>query len=160
MISEKNRARRGSSGGSSGGSADPALPIGAVARRSGCSIETIRFYEKSGVLPRALRTEGGRRVYDRSDVARITFIRRARELGFSLDAVRDLLALADGRRDACEQVQSLAQHHLEEIIGKINDLTRMQTVLGALITRCAQGDDTACPLIAALSDDRGYRTAA
>ncbi|OYV88816.1 MAG: hypothetical protein B7Z57_14470 [Acidiphilium sp. 37-60-79] len=82
-----------------GSAAAPAgreVPIGIVAVRSGCGIETIRFYEKAGVLPRARRAENGRRVYDNRDVARITFIRRARELGFSLSEVRGLLALAEG----------------------------------------------------------------
>lgn len=130
------------------------VPIGIVAVRSGCGIETIRFYEKAGVLPRARRTESGRRVYDNRDVARITFIRRARELGFSLNEVRGLLALAEGNGDACEKVQSIALRHLDDIAAKISDLTTMQTVLNALVTRCAQGDDTACPLIDTLSNDR------
>jgi MerR family mercuric resistance operon transcriptional regulator len=150
MISEKSFSHFGSSS----RHADPGVPIGVVAQRSGCGIETIRFYERAGVLPRAMRTESGRRVYDDTDIARITFIRRTRELGFSLDEVRGLLALADGSPDACGQVQSLAQHHLDEIAAKIADLKVMQTVLGALITQCAQGDDIACPLIAALSNDR------
>jgi len=134
--------------------AKQSVPIGIVSQRSGCSIDTIRFYEKAGVLPQALRTESGRRTYNEGDVARITFIRRARELGFSLDEVRGLLALAEGSGDACEQVQSLAQYHLNEIVTKIADLTTMQTVLGALVTQCAEGNNVACPLIAALSDDR------
>jgi len=135
-------------------SAKQSVPIGIVSQRSGCSIDTIRFYEKAGVLPQALRTESGRRTYNEDDVARITFIRRARELGFSLDEVRGLLALAEGSDDACEQVQSLAQYHLNEIVTKIADLTTMQTVLGALVTQCVEGNNVTCPLIAALSDDR------
>jgi MerR family mercuric resistance operon transcriptional regulator len=135
-------------------SAKQSVPIGIVSQRSGCSIDTIRFYEKAGVLPQALRTESGRRTYNEEDVARITFIRRARELGFSLDEVRGLLALAEGSGDACEQVQSLAQYHLNEIVTKIADLTTMKAALGALVTQCVQGNNVACPLIAALSDDR------
>jgi MerR family mercuric resistance operon transcriptional regulator len=132
------------------------VPIGVVARQSGCGIETIRFYEKAGVLPRAQRTESGRRIYDEGDVARITFIRRARELGFSLDDVRGLLRLAEGKEDACEKVQSVAQHHLDEIAVKIADLMTMQTVLGALVVRCEEDDNTTCPLIAALSENRKF----
>lgn len=138
-------------------SAKPIVPIGIVSQRSGCSIETIRFYEKIGVLPKALRTESGRRAYHEEDVARVNFIRRARELGFSLDEVRGLLTLADGAGNACEQVQSLAQHHLNEIVTKIANLTALQTVLSALVTECGQGNNVACPLIAALLDDRGRR---
>ncbi|HQT90023.1 MAG TPA: MerR family DNA-binding protein, partial [Acidiphilium sp.] len=100
---------------------------------------------------KALNSRGGVSNYD---IARITFIRRTRELGFSLDEVRGLLALADGSPDACGQVQSLAQHHLDEIEAKIADLKVMQTVLGGLITQCAQGDDIVCPLIASLSNDQ------
>lgn len=138
-------------------SAKQTVPIGIVSQRSGCSIDTIRFYEKAGVLPQALRTETGRRVYNESDIARITFIRRARELGFSLDEVRGLLALAEGTGDACEQVQLLAQYHLTEIASKIADLTTMQAVLGALVIQCSQGNNAACPLIAALSDDERHQ---
>lgn len=130
------------------------VPIGIVAGRSGCGIETIRFYEKAGVLPRARRTQSGRRVYDDRDVARITFIRRARELGFSLNEVRGLLALAEGNGGICEKVQSIALRHLDEIAAKLSDLITMQTVLNALAARCAQGEDTSCPLIDTLSNDR------
>lgn len=135
------------------------VPIGLVSRRSGCSIDTIRFYEKTGILPQPRRTEAGRRVFDESDIARITFVRRARELGFSLDEVRGLLALAEGTGDSCDQVRSLARHHLDEIATRIADLTTMQTVLDALVAQCAQGTNPTCPLITALSDDRRHRGA-
>ncbi|HQT65664.1 MAG: hypothetical protein B7Z71_05230 [Acidocella sp. 21-58-7] len=147
---EKYSSNFGPAAASAGGE----IPIGIVAGRSGCGIETIRFYEKAGVLPRARRSEGGRRVYDDRDVARITFIRRARELGFSLNEVRGLLALAEGNGDACEKVQSITLRHLDDIAAKISDLTTMQAVLNALVTRCAEGDNTACPLIDTLSNDR------
>ena len=136
------------------------VSVGTAAERSGCSIETIRFYEKAGVLPRAQRTESGRRIYDERDVARITFIRRAREFGFSLDKVRGLLRLAEGNEDACRKIQLAAQRHLDEIAVKIADLMTMQTVLGALVVRCEEGDNTTCPLITALSDNRQYDASA
>lgn len=136
----------------------PHLAIGIVAQKSGCNIETIRFYEKAGVLPQAMRAENGRRVYNNTDISRITFIRRARELGFSLDEVRGLLTLAEGSVDVCDLVQSTAQLHLNDIVSKIADLTIMQTVLGDLISQCEKGDIT-CPLIAALWEGRQRQTA-
>lgn len=127
------------------------VPIGRAAERSGCGIETIRFYEKIGVVPKARRTEGDRRVYTNAEVARIAFIRRARELGFSLDEVRSLLALAEGHSDACGKVQSIATHHLGEVAAKIATLTAMQTVLSGLVAQCERGGVGECPLIDALS---------
>jgi DNA-binding transcriptional MerR regulator len=78
-------------------------------------------------------------------------------LGFSLDEVRGLLAFAEGTGDACEQVQLLAQYHLSEIASKIADLTTMQAVLGALVIQCSQGNNAACSLITALSDDERHQ---
>ncbi len=131
------------------------VPIGTAAGRSGCGIETIRFYEKAGVLPRARRSESGRRVYDDRDVARITFIRRARELGFTLDEVRKLLKLADMRGIPCCEVQDMAIEHREDIQAKIADLRRMQEVLDILIAQCQVGDQPGCQLIDALFRQTG-----
>ena len=131
--------------------AEDYVPIGDAAERSGCGIETIRFYEKIGVLPEARRTEGDRRAYNSADIARISFIRRARDLGFSLDEVRSLLALAEGSKDACAKVQAITAHHLAEIAAKIAALNAMQTVLADLAQQCARGEVEACPLIEALS---------
>ena len=131
------------------------VPIGTAAERSGCGIETIRFYEKAGVLPRARRSESGRRVYDDRDVARITFIRRARELGFTLDEVRNLLRLADTRGIPCSEVKGMAIEHREDIEAKIADLRRMQEVLDILIDQCQVGDQPGCPLIDALFSQTG-----
>src|SRR5262249_32856328 len=90
------------------------LRIGELARRTGCNIATIRYYEKIGVLAPPMRTEGGFRVYSSDDVRRLTFIRRARELGFPLDEVRAMLRLSDQRAKPCAEVQQIAIGHLSD----------------------------------------------
>ena len=129
----------------------PLIPIGAVAARTRFNIETIRFYEKIGVLPNPARTEGGHRAYGRSHVERLIFIRRSRELGFALDEVRALLQLAEASNVSCEEVKDLAATHLTEVKTKIADLRAMQKALAALIVQCdARGDaanQPGCPLV-------------
>jgi len=134
--------------------AGPLIPIGALAARTRCNIETIRFYEKICVLEKPARTEGGHRAYGRSHVERLTFIRRARELGFTLDDVRALLRLAEASDVPCGQVKDLAATHLAEVKAKIADLHAMQKALTALIAQCDVRGDGAdqpgCPLIETL----------
>lgn len=126
-------------------------PIGVVARRTGCSIDTIRFYEKIGVLPSPQRTESGRRVYGASDIARLSFICRARELGFSLDEIRDLLKLAAEEQRPCEDVKKAAIRHRQDVRRKISDLRAVEASLGDLIRLCRTGQPAECPLLDALS---------
>ena len=125
--------------------------IGALATQTRCNIETIRFYEKIGVLPKPARTEGGHRIYGPTHVERLSFIRRARELGFTLDEVRALLRLTDEHDRPCGEVKSVAAAHLAEVRIKITDLRAMQKALTALIRLCDTGDGTDCPLIKTLS---------
>lgn len=132
------------------GKADFQITIGVLARRTGCNIETVRFYEKIGVLPKPRRTESGRRVYGEHLVRRLTFIRRARELGFTLDEVRALLRLADARDVPCSEVKDMAIEHREDIQARIADLRRMQKVLDTLIAQCQADDQPGCPLIETL----------
>jgi MerR family mercuric resistance operon transcriptional regulator len=129
----------------------PLIQIGALAERTRCNIETIRFYEKIGVLPEPVRTGGGTRIYGPAHVSRLTFIRRTRELGFTLDEVRALLRLADERDRPCGEVKSLAAAHLADVKAKIADLRAMQAALADLIVQCETGNGTDCPLIEALS---------
>ncbi len=124
--------------------------IGAAARRSGVNIETIRFYERRALLKAPPRTAGGHRVYDADGVKRLNFVRRARELGFTLDQVRDLLALADEEETSCAQVAALANDQLNAVRGRLADLARMETVLAAMIDRCASGTVPDCPILEAL----------
>jgi MerR family mercuric resistance operon transcriptional regulator len=128
----------------------PSLPIGELSRRTRCNIETIRFYEKIAVLPRPARTEGGHRIYGAFHQRRLTFIRRARELGFTLDEVRALLRLAAARDVPCTEVKDLAATHLAEVKTKIADLRAMQKALTTLIAQCNAGDQPNCPLIETL----------
>ncbi len=126
------------------------ISIGAASRRSGVNIETIRFYERSALLKSPPRTAGGHRVYDTDGVKRLNFVRRARELGFTLDQIRDLLALADEAETSCAQVAAVANDQLDAVRGRLADLARMETVLAAMIERCASGTVPACPILEAL----------
>ncbi|HZQ00329.1 MAG TPA: helix-turn-helix domain-containing protein [Reyranella sp.] len=130
-----------------------AFSIGPLAERSGVNIETIRYYERIGLMPRPPRSQGGYRLYGGDDVARLRFVRRARDLGFTLDEVRRLLGLAAGKSNSCRRVRDVAAHHLADIRGKIADLERMERVLGRLVAACAKGDLPDCPLLAALAND-------
>lgn len=126
------------------------LRIGMLSKRTGCNIETIRYYERIGLLPKTPRTEGGYRLYRVDHLKRLNFIRRARELGFSLDEVRTLLQLADHADKSCQHVRDLAATHLEDVQVKLADLKMMQRVLKAMIAHCADGTLPDCPLIEAL----------
>lgn len=131
------------------------LAIGTLSARTGCGIETIRYYERIALLPAPPRSGGGYRLYGPEHLRRLTFIRRARALGFSLGEVRTLLRLADERRRSCGEVQAMAEAHLADVRAKIADLRAMEDVLEATIARCAQGIRTTCPLIEALYRDTG-----
>jgi MerR family mercuric resistance operon transcriptional regulator len=128
----------------------PQLAIGELSRRTGCNIETIRYYERIGVLRRPARTEGGFRRYSLSELRRLTFVCRARDLGFTLDDVRKLLRLADRRERSCAAVRELAAGHLNEVHAKIADLRKMERVLHGMVLQCADGTPPECPLIEAL----------
>jgi MerR family mercuric resistance operon transcriptional regulator len=131
----------------------PALSIGQLSRRAGVNIETIRYYERIQILPAPPRTAGGRRAYGPAETRSLTFIRRSRELGFSLDEIRALLALArDSGTNTCAEVRKLAAHHLADVQARIADLRVMASVLsdagapmrcrrvtGVPIDRCSRG---------------------
>ena len=138
-----------------GSQTETTYSIGEVARRSGVKIETVRFYERSGLLAPPPRTTGGHRIYSRAEAQRLNFIRRARELGFTLAQVRDLLALADERGATCAEVERLARDHLVEVRSRIADLSRMDVVLSDLVTHCAGDKVPECPILEALFDERG-----
>ena len=130
------------------------IAVGEFSRRTGCNIETIRYYERIGLLPKPRREKGGRfRRYDRDDVARLRFIRRARQLGFTLDEVRALLrvALGDGE-DVRTEARGIAAAHVAGIRAKIADLQAMERVLTDAICECDGGQRPRCPLMEVLSD--------
>ena len=130
------------------------IAIGELSRRTQCNIETIRYYERIGLLPIPIRTSGRFRRYDASDVARLRFIRRARQLGFALDEVRGLLSFAavDGEESRSE-TRSLVAAHVAEIRAKITDLQAMERVLTDAMCECEAGKQPRCPLIEVLSGD-------
>jgi MerR family mercuric resistance operon transcriptional regulator len=129
--------------------------IGELSRRSGVNIETIRYYERVKILPVPPRTASGRRVYGVTETRLLTFIRRARELGFTLDEIRALLALsAEGGRETCAEVRELAARHLTDIRAKISDLRAMESVLAETVAQCEVGEAASCPVIDTLSREQ------
>ena len=127
-----------------------AWSIGKLARLTGCNVETIRYYERIGMLPPAPRTAGGHRLYDDAHRRRLAFIRRSRDLGFALDRIRTLLDLAD-KGPSCGEVHSLVLVHLDQVRARIADLQRMERTLAETAARCAGGTTPDCPIIDALS---------
>jgi MerR family transcriptional regulator, mercuric resistance operon regulatory protein len=128
------------------------IRIGDLSRRTGCNIETIRYYERVGLLPHPPRSASRYRLYDTDSVRRLTFVRRARELGFSLGEVRTLLALSSEQsRDPCAEVREVAASHLADVRAKIADLRAMDRVLVDAVHSCDAGAVVGCPLLDALS---------
>jgi Cu(I)-responsive transcriptional regulator len=127
-----------------------ALTIGDMGKATGTKIETIRYYERIGLLPKPPRTSGNYRDYGAAELGRLSFIRRARDLGFSLDQVRALLALSDDRQRDCATVDRIAEEHLREVERKITDLTALRRELKAVIASCDGGTVATCRIIEAL----------
>ena len=122
-----------------------------LARRTGCNLETIRYYEKTGMIPDPPRTASGYRVYDEAHVARLQFILRARELGFSIDEIRGLLDLVDGGTQTCAEVKERTERHLADVRAKIADLKRIERVLSETAEQCSGEDVPECPVLEALA---------
>lgn len=131
-----------------------ALPIGEVSRLSGVNIETIRYYERIEMLAAPPRTASGRRVYGLAELRCLTFVRRARELGFSLNEVRALLRLGAPERASCREVHDLAAHHLAEIRGKLSDLKKLERLLAKTVAACSGGTAPDCPVLDILDERR------
>jgi len=122
--------------------------IGKLARNLGINVETIRFYERKGLIEQPVKPETGYRHYPDETVNRIRFIKRAQDLGFSLDEIANLLSLNDR---PCGQVQELAEHKLLAVRERMADLRRLEKALKALLTQCqSNDDDTHCPIIDSL----------
>ncbi|MFZ5666032.1 MAG: MerR family transcriptional regulator [Pseudomonadota bacterium] len=126
------------------------LSIGQLGRMTGTKVTTIRFYEEQGLLPNPQRTSSGRRRYGAADRQRLGFIRRSRSLGFSIDTVRELLALADDRSRSCDAVDVIARVHLVEIDRKLSDLTALRGELDQIIKSCRRGTIADCKIIETL----------
>lgn len=132
------------------GTASGRFAIGTLSKGTGCKIETIRYYERSGLLPAPARSPGGYRLYGTEHLKRLAFVRRARSLGFSIDEVRRLLDLADHHRRPCAEARRVAASHLEDVRARLADLRVMERVLKETVARCGQGTGPHCPLIEAL----------
>lgn len=125
------------------------LTIGAVANAAHVNVETIRFYQRKGLLPEPDKPQGSIRRYGQADVARVGFVKSAQRLGFSLDEIAVLLQLEDGTH--CDDARTLAEHKLEDVRKRLSDLQRMEGALDALISRCcAAKGRVSCPLIESL----------
>lgn len=123
---------------------------GELARRSGCHLETIRYYENAGLMPEPARTDAGHRIYDPEQERRLRFILRARELGFTIEELKGLLKLIDGDGPSCGDVYDMAEAHIASIRSKITDLKKLEKTLVEISTECARGEAPDCPIIDAL----------
>lgn len=128
------------------------LFIGDIARRAGCTVQIIRHYEKVGLLPEARRTGGNRRIYTEEQASRLVFIRHSRELGFSLDDIRQLLSFSDQPDQSCEQVDALARKHLGNVQERLARLRSMERELKRMISQCGGGKVAECRIIEVLAD--------
>jgi DNA-binding transcriptional MerR regulator len=128
------------------------LTIGQAAREAGCKVQTLRYYEELGLLPKPQRTAGNQRVYGEEHLRRLAFIRHARELGFSLDAVRELLSLGARPDQSCAKADRIASEHLDEIERKIAALTALKGELARMVESCKQGPISECRVIEVLAD--------
>lgn len=133
--------------------ADHALKRGALAKRFGCNIETIRYYENVALLAAPERTGSGHRVYSPADQARLAFILRARKLGFTVEELRSLLSLSDSHSYTCGDVLAVTERHLGDVKTKIADLRRLERALDDMSAQCAGGDVSNCPIMDALLAD-------
>lgn len=122
-----------------------------LAQRTGCNLETIRYYEKIGMMPDPPRTASGYRIYDDGHVSRLRFILRARELGFAIEQTRGLLDLVDGGTQTCAEVKERTERHLADVRAKIADLRRIEKVLASTAAQCSGDEVPECPVLDALA---------
>jgi MerR family mercuric resistance operon transcriptional regulator len=127
------------------------LTRGRLSKLTGCNIETIRYYERAGLMPKPRRGANGYRLYGAGDVRRLSFIRRSRELGFSLEEIRGLLKLVDGGGQSCGEVRDMTLAHADDIHAKIADLRRMERILKEMASKCEGDDIPECPILEALA---------
>src|ERR1700752_983997 len=133
---------------------NPSLTIGTVAKRAGVPIDTIRYYEREGLLPEPLRRASGYRSYNETAISRLRFIRRAKDLGFTLEEIRDRLALSSDRRGGVKAVRKRAEQRLASIDARIAELKRIRKGLLQLIEACpGHGDPEHCPILRALANE-------
>lgn len=127
-----------------------AIPIGELSRRTGVKIETIRYYERIGLIEAPARTSGGHRAYPDEARRRLGFVRSCRDLGFGIDEIRALLALVAEDDFTCDDVRALTERHLATVRGKRAELQRMERVLASMVADCRNGNMPQCPIVDAL----------
>jgi MerR family mercuric resistance operon transcriptional regulator len=127
--------------------------IGEAARDSGVAVETIRYYERAGIVPKPPRSRTGRRVYGAPEIARLRLIRRCRDLGFPLADARALLGMAESGPAPCGEFRAVAESHLAEVRRKRDDLAALERALGELVRSCNGGPAAECPALRALLAD-------
>jgi MerR family mercuric resistance operon transcriptional regulator len=129
--------------------------IGQLAAATGVNLETVRYYERIELMPSPARTASGHRAYEEGHIRRLAFIRRARELGFSIEQIRALLALAEPSRASCAEVREIAQAHLDEVRAKLADLARLESILAETVSRCSGDPAPSCPVLDMLAGSKG-----
>ncbi|MBI1216648.1 MAG: MerR family transcriptional regulator [Alphaproteobacteria bacterium] len=129
---------------------------GALTKKTDCNLETIRYYEKEGLLRKPLHTKAGYRLYGEEDAKRLRFIRRCRELRFSISEIRELLSVVDGHDYTCHDISAITQSHIQDVKGKIFDLRKILKTLQDIASQCHAGSSPAgnsveCPILEALN---------
>ena len=127
------------------------MKIGELSNAAATQVETVRYYEKIGLMPPPARTSANYRSYAPEHLARLSFIRRARDLGFTLEAVRELLMLSDDKTQSCEAIDTVARAHLTEIDRKIVDLSALRSELDRVVGSCRHGTVADCQIIGTLA---------
>jgi len=130
------------------------MKIGELSAETDCKIETIRYYEKIRLLPEPSRSTGGYREYNVDHLKRLSFIRRCRELGFTIEEIRGLLELVDGGDYTCSDVKKITLEHVNSIRQKITDLKRLDKTLSQIASQCAGDGTPECPIIDALFEPK------
>lgn len=128
--------------------------IGKLSRDTGVNIETIRYYERINMLPAPARSASGRRVYGPVEVRILAFIRRSRDLGFTLEEIRTMLALGGPERAACTDVHRIASAHLSNVRNKLADLMKLESILAKTVAQCSDSATTDCPVLDILDASR------
>lgn len=128
------------------------LTIGRLARETGCKVPTIRYYEQIGLLPAPRRSAGNQRLYGPEHLARLAFVRHGRDLGFSQDAIREMLKLTDDPDQCCDTVDAIARRHLEEVNRRIAQLSALRVELERMIDACQGGRVADCRIVETLAD--------
>jgi DNA-binding transcriptional MerR regulator len=135
------------------------LTIGTLARRTGTKVQTIRYYEQIRLMPEPGRTSGGQRRYGEAELDRLAFIRHSRQLGFSLEAIRELLDLSDHPEKSCEEADRIARRQLRQVEQRMERLEALRTELARMVQECSGGSTSDCRVLDVLRDHSECLTA-